>query len=289
MIFFVYQEITLLEIEKENGESVTNNQNSNESVNISEIENNNSNSNTFKLGNDEEDALKLEDIESVQVVLLERDKVICLSTEEEKAIFYIISDKEISSDSVKNHLKQILDLNIKNGLEDESEIVKDISATASAKGDIFYTKIDEAARYKNIGDMESWKVTVPDSGFLEKEVMQPREKLWEERKSNQEICFGLANNNKCLADEYMRQKGNYETVIYYFGQSILWTERGLAYEDLTDRNKKIYYNFLKARYKDIGDYIEKNYDNMNDKEKKRFDVIRKKAITIYSAMSEIVE
>lgn len=97
------------------------------------------------------------------------------------------------------------------------------------------------------------------------------------------LCIRLANNNQSFADEYKLQGGKPQTVVFYYVETIKRTEDGLAYEDLPQGYRSKYTRYLKARYKDIADYIENNLEGFGT-EREKYRQIMEKANAIYKTM-----
>ena len=260
-----------------------------QSSNNSENRNDNTNNVTIiNEGNDENKTIETErkEMEDKTFILYEPERLMVLSNEDEKDIFYItdVNSEMKYEEQVKEHVEKIYEEKKVNTFI-KGSLASEIASKAQTKEDVFLDDRNKALDYKQKDDINGWRYTVPNSNALEN-IMQERELLWKPEQEDMEfdgsLCFRLANNNQLMADEYMHQNGKPETVIYYYAKSITWTEHGLAYRDIADKDRELYYNYLKSRYKDIYDYIKKNQRCFGEED--RFQEIGEKAYAIYLAM-----
>lgn len=229
---------------------------------------------------------QIEEMEKKTFILIDPNKLIIISNEDEKDIFYISdTDKDTVVAEVEAHNAEIFAQNKRSTVVSGSD-VKYIAENAQGLEDDFLAKINSARAFKNQGKYEDWLNELPSSDDLD-QIIEGRERLWRPQEENMEFdgnwCIRLANNMQLYAEEYMLQGGRPETVVYFEVQAIKWTERGLAYEDLPVDNYDKYYKYIKARYKDISDYIQNNLDGFGD-EKEKYQQIKENAYAIYNAM-----
>lgn len=219
-------------------------------------------------------------------ILNDPERLIVLSKGDENKVFYItnVNETEIEEE-VTIHVKDIFSKK-KNSTVATNSVEEYIIFKVQEDEDVFLQDIENASYFKSIENYEAWVNTIPHSDKLET-IMNDREWLWmsqnEDMMFSGTVWFRLANSNQLLSKEYMLQGGAPETVIYYYVQSIIWVERGLAYEDLPEGYQDKYYNYIKARYRDIGDYIENNLERFGV-EQDRYRQIEEKAYAIYKAM-----
>lgn len=228
------------------------------------------------------------EMENKTFILNDPERLRILSKEDEERVFYVTMDQEKMEEEVNEHVKSIYNQKKRSSFLENSTEAR-IAASIQKEEDIFLYAIDEAMNYRTQENYEVWKSVIPNSNTLES-IMNNREILltppdedMQDMEFDGVLYIRSANNNQLLADEYKHQEGKPETVVYYYVEAIKRTEDGLAYEDIPQEYKKIYYNYLKARYKDIADYIESNLERFGA-EKERYQQIKEKAYAIYEAM-----
>lgn len=226
-----------------------------------------------------------EEMESKTFILSEPDRLEVLSDTDEERVFYVSLDESKLSKEVKEHIDGIRNQKksstvLKNSAEEK------LIAKVQEEENIFLNKVEEAKNYRTQENYEGWKSVIPNSNILEN-IMGDRKiflmPLDEDMEFDGVLCIRLANNNQLLADEYKLQDGKPETVVYYYVEAIKYTEEGLAYEDLPQEYKTQYFRYLKARYKDIADYIENNLERFGVG-KDKYQLIMEKANAIYKMM-----
>ena len=269
---------------KETGEvAISNNASSNENMNTVE--------NTIVNEVDGNNGITLEEkkeMENKTFILSEPDRLEVLSDVDEKRVFYVTMDQEKLEEEVGAHINSIYSQKKRSSFL-EGSIQDRFKVKVQKEEDIFLHARDEAKIYRTQENYEGWKNVIPNSNTLEN-IMDDRELLLtpleedvEDMEFDGVLYIRLANNNQLFADEYKSQGGKPETVIYYFVETIKRTEEGLAYEDIPQEYKTKYYSYLKARYKDIADYIERNLEKFGA-EKERYQEIMAKANAIYKTM-----
>lgn len=228
------------------------------------------------------------EMENKTFILNDPERLKVAPKEDEKRVFYVTMDQGELEEEVERHINNIYNQKKRSSFL-ENSLEKNIAAGIQKEEDIFLHNIEKAINYRVQGNYEVWKSVIPNSSTLEN-IMNNRELLLtplEEDMSDTEfdgvLCIRLANNYQLLADEYKRQGGKPETVVYYYVESIKRIEDGLAYEDIPRGYKGTYYNYLKARYKDVADYIANNLERFGA-EKERYQQIMEKAYAIYEAM-----
>ncbi len=229
-----------------------------------------------------------EEMKNKTFILSDPERLRVLSKEDEERVFYVTMDQEKLEEEVEEHINSIYDQKKKSTfLENSTE--ERLAANAQGAENIFLHAIDQAKKYRTQENYEGWKSVIPNSNTLEnimddrEFLLTPAEEDTEDMEFDGVLCFRLANNNQLLADEYKRQGGKPETVVYYYVEAIKKTEDGLAYEDLPQGYKTTYYGYLKARYKDIADYIENNLDKFGAG-KEKYQQLMEKANAIYKMM-----
>lgn len=227
-----------------------------------------------------------EEMKNKTIILSDIERLRVISKEDEEKVFYVSMEQEKLEEEVKAHINSIYNQRKKSAFL-ENSIEKEVVASAQKDEDIFLHARDEAEKYRTQGNYKGWKSVIPDSNTLE-DIMSTRKLLLlnpskEDMEFDGVVYVRLANNNQLLADEYRRQGGKSETVIYYYVEAIKMTEAGLAYEDIPREYKTEYYNYLKARYKDIADYIENNLEKFGV-EKETYQELKEKANAIYKTM-----
>lgn len=229
-----------------------------------------------------------QEMEDKTFILSDPDRLKVLSNEDEERAFYVTMDQEKPDVEVNEHISSIYNQKKRSTFLEKS-IEERFNAKVQKDEDVFLNAIDEAKIYRTQENYVAWKNVIPNSNVLES-IMEDRELLLtpldediEDMEFDGVLCIRLANNNQLLADEYRRQGGKSETVVYYYVEAIKWTEEGLAYEDIPQEYKTEYYSYLKARYKDIADYIENNLERFGV-EKEKYRQLMEKANAIYRAM-----
>lgn len=227
-------------------------------------------------------------MENKTFILSEPDRLEVLSDVDEERVFYVSMDQEKLEEEVGAHINSIYSQKKRSSFL-EGSIQDRFKVKVQKEEDIFLNARDEAKIYRTQENYEGWKNVIPNSNTLE-DIMDDRELLLtplgedvEDMEFDGVLYIRLANNNQLFVDEYKNQGGKPETVIYYFVETIKRTEEGLAYEDIPQEYKTEYYSYLKARYKDIADYIEKNLERFGA-EKERYQEIMAKANVIYKTM-----
>lgn len=221
-----------------------------------------------------------EEIEDIAFILDDPNRLEAV----DESVFYITDAKADNvKEEVEKHLQSIYNEKRSDTLQNATPIEKNLINDITDIDNEFDHDIEKAKEYKRKKHYMSWEDTVPHSNILEYDVIEPRKKFWNEGKYNYELAFLLANDNQLLAKEYMAQNGNPETVIAYYAKAIRWTERALSFRNLSEEDKKTFLSYLKARYKDISDYIENNMDRFEGEEE-RFQEIKEKAYAIYRSI-----
>ncbi len=266
--------------EKETGKAAVNtNASSNENTNTVETTIINEDGNN---GITEEEK---KEMENKTFILNDPERLKVLLKEDEERVFYVTMDQEKLGEEVEAHINSIYSQKKKSAFL-EGSIEKKVAASAQKEEDIFLDDRNQAIIYRTRGNYEGWKSVIPTSEELEN-IMADREILLTSSEEDMEfdgvLCIRLANNNQLLADEYKRQGGKPETVVYYYVEAIKMTEDGLAYEDISQEYKVEYYGYLKGRYKDIADYIENNLERFGT-EKEKYQLLMEKANAIYKMM-----
>lgn len=70
------------------------------------------------------------------------------------------------------------------------------------------------------------------------------------------LAWLLTNEYQEYGDHYYKENGHFETVEYYYGQSIIWAEEALKFESVKDYQIKLLLTYIGTRYHDIADYAE---------------------------------
>jgi len=83
-------------------------------------------------------------------------------------------------------------------------------------------------------------------------IIEVRIEVWEDYPKRGIACL-LANNMQRYACEYDSAGGAYETIKYYYAQSIFWTWKSLSFDYVTPYMLKSDLNYIKMRYHDIAD------------------------------------
>lgn len=205
-----------------------------------------------------------------------------LEEQDTEKIFYVLYQD--GGDVVVNHVDNLWAGDKTSGTwkltkEEEGDI-----ALASIKENFFTEKVEEAKAYKEKRKIDEWQDTVPDVCDYKTNVMEDRISIIDDGKADGEICFLVANNHQYIGNEYKSQNKEYEAVIYYWGKSIIYTEEGLMYGDLSEEQRNTYYRYLKARYKDIADYIGQVWNQIEEGDKEMYEEWRDAARRIYEEM-----
>lgn len=226
------------------------------------------------------------EIPDINFILDDPDRLEILSDEMIEEVFYVSCiSPEKNSEEVKSHMESIWEGKREDTSGNASEIEKRVIDEASDAETIFEKDIERAAECRSRNDLEGWRNHVPHSSYLENNIMDVRGQFWnlEEPIFGSSLAFMMGNSYQKMADEYKLQNGRPETVIYNWVKSIMWTTLGLSYENLTEKDKKEYYNYLKSRYKDIYDYIEA-HKNEPWAQEGIYKEIKEKAYAIYSCL-----
>lgn len=258
------------------------------SINASSNENTNTVANTIVNEVDGITPEEKEEMKNKTFILSEPERLRVLSKEDEERVFYVTMNQEKLEEEVDEHINSIYNQKKKSTfLENSTE--ERLATNAQDAENIFLHDIDEAKKYRTQENYEGWKSVIPNSNTLEnimddrEFLLTPSEEDMEDMEFDGVVCFRLANNNQLLADEYKRQGGKSETVVYYYVEAIKKTEDGLTYEDIPQDYKTKYYSYLKARYKDIADYIANNLEEFGAG-KEKYQQLMEKANTIYMMM-----
>lgn len=185
--------------------------------------------------------------------------------EDDKKYFFTGERNDIKfTENVKKHLEHILSLDYPDTYNGCLTIIEEnYISKAAEKEEDFDKSIEAVQRYAAEQNYFMWKEFLKHSSDFNNEVIVPRLKLVEAGKCNAVIAFLIANDYQLLADEHKRQGGNYNTVLYYYIKSIIWTEKALSY---CSEKKEQYFSYLKSRYRDIKDteiFCEKCYEYWN--------------------------
>lgn len=226
------------------------------------------------------------EIPDIHFILDEPDRLKTLTDEMIKDVFYVSNvSPEKNGEEVSSHMDGIFGKKRKDTSGNASIVEQGVIDEASKQEAIFKNDMQRAAECKSRNDEGGWRNHIPHSNDLENDIMNEREQFWNLEKPifGSTLAFLMANSNQELADEYKLQGGRPETVIFYWVESIIWTERGLSYENLSQEDKDEYYPYLKARYKDIYDFIEAHEDEPWAQEE-TYQEIKEKAYAIYLEM-----
>lgn len=218
---------------------------------------------------------------------LDEVSVPSLEKQDAKRIFYVLyQNEENVVNDVKTHVEGLSAGDRTSGTWKLTEAEKAVISSASTDEIIFKEKVEEAKSYKERRQMKDWQNTVPDASDYKNEVINKRISIIKSEKADGEICFLVANDYQYFGDEYKNQDKEYEAVIYYWGQCIIYTEEALIYTDISEELRDDYYNYLKARYKDIADYIEQVWNQIEEGDKEMYGEWRDAARKIYEEMPE---
>lgn len=168
--------------------------------------------------------------------------------EMEATVFYVEPDSLDINSTVTSHVEYYLNLNLEdtyNGQITPEE--ESLAMGASAREDIFDDSRKKVKEYAAENKYEEWRDEMMHSSYLD-DIISDRLKIWNEGKENGTMASLLANNYQDYALEYQNQGGNGYTILSYYMESIIWSERALSYEDAV---KKEIFNYIKARYWDI--------------------------------------
>lgn len=226
------------------------------------------------------------EIPDIHFILDEPGRLKTLTDEMIKDVFYVSNvSPEKNGEEVSGHIDGIFGEKREDTSGNASIIEQGVIDEASKQEAIFKNDMQRAAECKSRNDEGGWQDYIPHSNDLENKIMNEREQFWnlEEPIFGSTLAFMMANSNQLLADEYKLQGGRPETVIFYWVESITWTERGLSYGNLFQEDKDEYYPYLKARYKDIYDFIEAHEDEPWAQEE-TYQEIKEKAYAIYLEM-----
>lgn len=226
------------------------------------------------------------EIPDIHFILDEPGRLKTLTDEMIKDVFYVsYVSPEKNGEEVSGHIDGIFGEKREDTSGNASIIEQGVIDEASKQEAIFKNDMQRAAECKSRNDEGGWQDYIPHSNDLENKIMNEREQFWnlEEPIFSSTLAFMMANSNQLLADEYKLQGGRPETVIFYWVESITWTERGLSYGNLFQEDKDEYYPYLKARYKDIYDFIEAHEDEPWAQEE-TYQEIKEKAYAIYLEM-----
>lgn len=67
------------------------------------------------------------------------------------------------------------------------------------------------------------------------------------------LAWLLTNEYQEYGDHYNAEKGHFETIEYYYGQSVIWAENALTFESATSDQVKTLLSYISYRYHDIAD------------------------------------
>lgn len=225
----------------------------------------------------------------ISFILEDPDIVWELSSGLRQYVFYVTLDGMADNgEKVSDHLQVISDSDRVSNAGKRTEIENGVIDRASRLEEEFLKDIKAARQYRVNGNDLKWRDTIPSSATLD-DIIETRSDFWSEDilrdKCDGELCFLLANDFQQYALEFAGQGGKISTVVYCYAWSILWTERAMSYSDITEENEKLYYDYLRARYKDISDYLLKNLTTLSEnKELNYYITLQKKAEIIYNIM-----
>jgi len=185
---------------------------------------------------------------------------------------------------VGNHISEIKNAKKVRGTGKLTESEKSMLDEASTAEMNFKNDVEDAKAYKSKQLMKEWQETVPSVSDYKNDVMKNRIIVVDTEKADGDICFLIANDFQYIGDEYKEQDGDYKAVIYHWGQAIIYTEESLSFENISEEDWEKRYGYLKMRYKDIADYIEKNWDKIEDEDKETYGKWKDAAWEIYEEM-----
>lgn len=256
------------QVVKVNGSNLSDNNNQEESTDISTLQ-------------QERMGIVYEDIVNISFCLNE-SKIPSLEEQDAEKVFYVLYlDGE---NVVINHVDNLMAGDKISGTWKQTEEEEGDIAQASVKEKDFRENVETAKSNKEKRKMEEWQNTVPDICDYKTNVIKTRTDVIDSGKADGKICFLAANDHQYLGDEYKNQNKEYEAVIYYWGQSIIYTEEALMYADIPEELRDKYYNYLKARYKDIADYIDQVWDQIEEGDKEVYREWKDAARKIHAEM-----
>lgn len=174
-----------------------------------------------------------------------------ITLEQKNAVFYVNVEDSNSDQVVQEHIRAIINQNFEDSFTYMASISeRNSAAAASEKEAIFYNSITNVKRYAAENNYIRWKEELRHSSELD-EIIAIRLALWDSDRRNSYIAFMLANNYQAYALEYRSQRESSNTTLYYYVESILWSEKALAFE-WADKEK--IFTYIKGRYKDIADF-----------------------------------
>lgn len=174
-----------------------------------------------------------------------------ITSEQENSVFYISVDDTDVDQIVQEHIRDIINQNFEDSFTYMASISeRNSAAAASEKETIFYNSIKNVKSYAAENNYIRWKEELRHSSELD-EIITIRLALWDSDRRNSYIAFMLANNYQAYALEYRSQSESSNTTLYYYVESILWSEKALAFE-WADKEK--IFTYIKGRYKDIADF-----------------------------------
>lgn len=168
--------------------------------------------------------------------------------EMEAAVFYVDHDSLDINGIVTSHVEYCLNLNLEdtyNGHTTPKE--ESLAMGASAREDTFDDSREKVKEYAAENKYEEWKDELMHSSYLD-DIISDRLEIWDAGKQNSTMASLLANNYQDYALEYQNQGGDGYTILSYYMESIIWSERALSYEDA---DKKEIFKYIKGRYWDI--------------------------------------
>lgn len=219
--------------------------------------------------------------------LVEEGRYLRLSDNEKDAIFYISADILADGESavkneVINHLNAFRSVGLHDTVVESEQFAKDTVAYLSELERDFLNDYNSTKGLLNINDYEDWFLSAPTSEDLDS-IIDGRMLCYNNNVFNAEMAFMQANSWQIYAMEYSKQGGEIDTVIYCYAKAIEWTEIGLSYSDINEQTETIYYTYLRARYKDISDYIDRNLSQI-DEYKNEYEELMNIAKAIYRYM-----
>lgn len=239
---------------------------------------------TLQLSLQSQETISYGDVEKISFCLNEVGNL-SLKEQDAKRIFYSqYPNEENELNDVKTHVEGLNTGVRTSGRWKLTETENGVISLASSNEIDFKERVGKAKSYKEKRQMKEWQNTVPDASDYQKDVIDMRISIIESEKADGEICFLVANDYQYLGDEYKNQDKEYEAVIYYWGQSIIYTEEALMYKDISEESRNDYYVYLKGRYKDIADYIEQVWDWIEEGDKEMYGEWRDAARKIYEEM-----
>lgn len=205
-----------------------------------------------------------------------------LEQEQAESVFYVLYEN--GEEVVRKHVNELDSIKIASGTLSWTEGEKANIEAASIAEKEFNKKVEKAKSYKERRLMEEWQKNVPSVSNYKNDVAEVRVRIIEAGKGNSEICVLTAHDFKYIADEYEKQDKSYQAVIYYWGVCIIYMEKALSYDDMPETAWKGHYHYLRSRYKDIADYLEKNWDKIEEEDKAQYAQWKDAAKQIYAEM-----